>query len=357
MKLLRVAWKVLVEFWREPQLLVLVVGLPVFFVVITAVGYGTSPRLATYRVSLYVADGLSTGIVQRLESARYEDGRKVFLIDKAENIEAFEDALTRGDSVLGVRVQQVSAGSTEIVIKGDGTSMAFNRAALQLERILKEDSQDDLRLAERGLPLHGAVSDFQLYAPGMIVFAILLLIPQTAMLVGREVREGTLERLRLSRLSGAEWMSGLALSQMLIAVLQVIFTFAAAALFGFRSAGSLLLAILISLLLSLSAVAMGLAVGRFSRSDSDAINVGSVFTMLQVFLSGSFFAMPGPTLLSLGGVPLGFADVLPATHANLLLQQVMVGGADFAFAWPRLVVMAGLSVVLGGVCLVIFRRK
>jgi ABC-type multidrug transport system permease subunit len=178
------------------------------------------------------------------------------------------------------------------------------------------------------------------------------------MLVGREMREGTLARLQLSRLSGAEWIGGMALSQMLIAVFQVLLTIAAAALFGFRaSGGSLGLAVGVGLLLSLSAVATGLVVGRFARSDSDAINVGSVFTMLQVFLSGSFFAMPGPTIFRLGGVPLGFYDLLPATHATLILQQVLVGGADLAFVAARLAVMAGLTVGLAGACLVIFRRK
>ena len=168
---------------------------------------------------------------------------------------------------------------------------------MQLERILAEDTRQVVKLAEKPLPLTGAASDFELYAPGMIVFAILLLIPQTAMLVGREVREGTMTRLRLSRLGAAEWLGGLTLSQMIVAVGQVLLTFAAAAVFGFRCRGSLLLAVGIGLMLGLSAVGMGLVVGRFSRSDSDAINVGSVFTMLQVFLSGSFFAMPGSTLL------------------------------------------------------------
>ncbi len=66
--------------------------------------------------------------------------------------------------------------------------------------------------------------------------------------------------------------------------------------------------------------------------------------------------MPGSTLLEWGNVPLGLYDVLPATHGNLVLQQVMIGGADLALVWPRVVIMAGLSGLIFGVCWLIFRR-
>lgn len=356
MKALRVAWMYMLEFWREPQLLGLALGLPVFFVLITAVGYGTAPRLATYPLAMVVEAGLESELPGRLAAARYPDGRAVFSVKLLDNAEAMEASIKAQNAVLGVQVRMGASGAPEVAVRGDGTAMAFTRASVQLEQILAENTRQAVKLAEKPLSLTGAASDFELYAPGMIVFAILLLIPQTAMLVGREVREGTMTRLRLSRLGAAEWLGGLTISQMLVAVVQVLLTFAAAAVFGFRCRGSLLLAVGIGLLLSLSAVAMGLVVGRFSRSDSDAINVGSVFTMLQVFLSGSFFAMPGSTLLEWGNVPLGLYDVLPATHGNLVLQQVMIGGADLVLVWPRLVIMAGLSLVIFGVCWLIFRR-
>ena len=356
MKALRVAWKYLLEFWREPQMLGLALGLPVFFVFITAVGYGTAPRLATYPLAMVVEAGLESGLQERLAEARYPDGRAVFNVKRLDNAEAMDASLKAQNAVMGVLVRKSATGEPMVIVRGDGTAMAFTRASVQLERILADDTRQAVKLVETPLALIGAASDFELYAPGMIVFAILLLIPQTAMLVGREVREGTMTRLRLSRLGAAGWLGGLTISQMVVAVGQVLLTFAAAAVFGFRSRGPLLLAVGIGLLLSLSAIAMGLVVGRFSRSDSDAINVGSVFTMLQVFLSGSFFAMPGSTLLEWGNVPLGLYDVLPATHGNLVLQQVMIGGADLALVWPRLVIMAGLSGVIFGVCWLIFRR-
>ncbi len=356
MKMLRVAWKYLLEFWREPQLMGLALGLPVFFVFITAVGYGTAPRLATYPLVFSVEAGVKSDLPERLETARYVDGRAIFSVKRLEDPADMEESLKTQSVVLGVLIRKGAGEKIEVVVRGDGTAMAFTRASVQLERILADDGDKGVRLVERTLFLSSATSDFEQYAPGMIVFAILLLIPQTAMLVGREVREGTMTRLHLSRLSTGAWLGGLTLSQMVVAGGQVLLTFGAAAAFGFRCRGSLALAVGIGLLLSLSAIGMGLALGRFCRNDSDAINGGSVFTMLQVFLSGSFFAMPGRTLVQWGDVSLGGYDLLPATHGNLILQQVMIGGADLGFVWPRLVMMAGLSVVIFGLCWLVFRR-
>jgi hypothetical protein len=113
----------------------------------------------------------------------------------------------------------------------------------------------------------------------MIIFALLLLIPQTATLVAREIRLKTLRRLRLTPLRSWELLTDIGLAQMVVAVLMVVVVFGAAILLGCNNRGSLWLAILVGLAVSFSSVGLGLLVACFSENDSQAINVGSAVAM------------------------------------------------------------------------------
>jgi hypothetical protein len=68
---------------------------------------------------------------------------------------------------------------------------------------------------------------------------------------------------------------------------------------------------LASFLTALSAVGGGLIVGCFVQNDSQAVNLGASVTMLQVFVSGSFFPMPASPLFHLFGHEIAWNDIFP----------------------------------------------
>ena len=78
MKALVVAKKTLVEIAREPQMLGLVVALPLVFLVITATMY-TGALLITYPVAVTGA-APDDPLLQEVAALRYGDGRPVFEI-------------------------------------------------------------------------------------------------------------------------------------------------------------------------------------------------------------------------------------------------------------------------------------
>ncbi|MHC1783373.1 MAG: ABC transporter permease [Anaerolineaceae bacterium] len=200
------------------------------------------------------------------------------------------------------------------------------------------------------------MSEFEAYVPGMMVFAILLIIPQTAMLIGRERRRGTLKRLNLSLLRPADLLGGLCLSQMVVAIAQVILMMAAALALGFQNRGSLALAVGIGCALAFGSVGIGLLLGCFMSSDTDALNTGSTVSMLQVMFSGSFFAMPAPILFTWMEHPMSVFDIFPATHGMLALQQVLSGGAGFGQVGFRVTALVVLSAVYFMIGVFVYRR-
>lgn len=351
-KVLLVFRKSLREMWREPQLTGLTLLFPLFMLFITYLAYNT-PKLATHPVLVTGADQPgAAALLDHLRAQRYADGRPMFQLQAAPDPAAAEAALKAQTATVLLRLSLDPAGESLLAtLYGDATSMRFIAASTLLQNLIVPyldavaGKPEGVTLVEQPLAVQGAQTDLDLYAPGMMLFAILLLTPQTALLVAREVRWGTLRRLRLSALRPWELLTGLSLAQMVVAVLLVLAMFASAALLGFHNHGSVWLAIGIGLLVSFSAIGFGLMVACISNNDADALNLGAMVTMFQVFLSGSFFALPPLTVFRVGGYEIGAFDFIPATHGLLALQQVLVSGAALSDVAFRLSLTLGLSLL------------
>jgi ABC-2 type transport system permease protein len=250
----------------------------------------------------------------------------------------------------------LSAEGGAVTIGGDALYARFYRASVLVEEVVYGyvDSLSGLpeavHVLEKPVFGPGPKSEFDLYAPGMILFGLLMIIPQTAMLVAREVRWGTLRRLSLTRMGAGDLLGGVSLSQMAVAVVQVVLVFGVALALGFNNQGSLLLAILVGLVVSFSAIGLGLLVACFVENDGQAINVGSTVMMILVFFSGALYQLPPLTILTLAGHQIGVFDIFPATHGFLALQQVLTYGAglrDIAFRLGATMVLSLFTFAFG----------
>ena len=358
--------KTALEMLREPQLALLMLSMPMFFMVITALGYGSQAKLATYEVLTLLEDPAGKVVLERLAALRYPDGRPVFHLAAIPGRSAAEPLLADGRAAALVVLSRDASGHLAGTLRGDATSMKFNRASTYLARTISP-LLDQLAFAgvrpqplvveERSLFARSMQTEFDLYAVGMMVFAVLLLIPWTAMLLARELRLGTLRRLQLTRLSSLALAGGVTLAQMAGALLMVLVLLGSALALDFHIQGSLALAVVTYLLLCFSAIGPGLVVAGFSRNDSDALNIGSMVTMLMVFLSGAFFPMPAVTLFYFYGHAIDLFDFLPASHAMLALNQVLVDGAALQQVAFRLGLTAVLSFVYYGIGMWFFTRR
>jgi ABC-2 type transport system permease protein len=355
-KTLLVARKSLLEILREPALLGLVVLMPLVFVGIMAFAY-SAPFLVTHPLGVFVQEEGDWGLIEALRAERYSDGRPIFDVTTVTEIDAAHVALEAREITAFLEVGVGADGTPSVTIHGDALYGRFYRASVILDEVVQRHAD---RLADRGAVIQifkeryapaGPENEFDYYAPGMMVFALLMIIPQTAMLVGREFRWGTLSRLRLSGVRAWELLLGISLAQMVVAVIQVLVVFGSALALGYHNHGSLVLAIFVGLAISLSAIGLGLIVACFIENDSQAVNFGSTVTMIQVFVSGAFFPLPPLTVFTLLGHPIGLFDIFPATHGMLALQQVLNDGAGLGrigFRFTAIVLLSGV-VFLSGV--------
>jgi len=364
MKTLLVARKYLREMWREPQLLMITVLMPAAMMLVMAFGYGQNPKLVTYNLLvLDQSNGKAGEDIQALEAARYKDGRPMFQVTPVSTAEG-TDALLRDKKAAGLVTFTLNKqGRLARTVKGDATSMAFINASTYLEAVLTpvQEKREGLHpvvvMTPEDLSMNMPQTDFDAFAPGVMIMAILLLIPQTATLIGREIRSGTIQLLQMSPLSTVQWFAGISLAQMVTALGQVVIMLVMAAALGFHIQGSLVLATVICLILSFSSIGLGLITACLIHNDSEALNTGSVFSMVQVFLSGAFFPFSIPALLTVGGHELGAFDLIPATHAMTILRQSLVCGAGYDTIAFRLWLMVGLSILYFLFGIVFFNRR
>jgi ABC-2 type transport system permease protein len=366
MRALIVARKGLVELLREPQLLLLVVLVPVGFLGITAFGY-SSPLLVTHPVLVMSPDpdlqnAPLTALIEELEAQRYIDGRPVFAVSQTTDPEGAEVALKKHTVTALVTLSTDGPTVTTVTIRGDALHPRFYRVSVLLENVVYNHVDraigrpEIVRIVERPIGAASPQTEFDVYTPGMIMFALMMIIPQTAMLVAREIRWDTLRRMRLTRLRAWELLGGMSLAQLAVAVVQVVLIFVGALLMGFHNHGSLPLATVVGLIISLSAIGLGLVVACFIENDSQAINVGSTVTMLQVFVSGAIYQLPPMTVFTLCGHQIDLFDVFPATHGLLALQQVLSHGAGLRDVGFRLMATLVLSLLYFGVGAAVFQR-
>ena len=135
-------------------------------------------------------------------------------------------------------------------------------------------------------------SQFDFLAPGMMVFAILLLSTTVAASLTREVEKGTLARLKLSKMRSFDMLFGGLLPWSSIAALQVLILLGAAIIIGFHWQGginSIFLAMIVAIIGGVASVALGMIIASFAQNDRQATNLGTISNGTYIFLVRCFF--------------------------------------------------------------------
>ena len=101
---------------------------------------------------------------------------------------------------------------------------------------------------------------------------------------------------------------------------------------GLNSAGSLPLAVAITLVFSLGVTGVGFITAGFSRSEGEATGLGTALMVPLVFLSGAIFPLPAVILFSAFGHPVQVYDIMPSTHAAAAMTRACCCTAT---AWQR----------------------
>lgn len=203
-----------------------------------------------------------------------------------------------------------------------------------------------VRWVETQLGYSGERTIFELYVPGMLILAIIMMMFSASAAIVREPEIQTLKRLKLSNLTALEFLTGVSLLQIIIAAFSVVLALLTAMALGYKIIpGTLWYLILISFLTSLSIIAFSLIFAAVCRSIKDVAIIGTFPMLLFMFFTGAAFPMGGHPLFSIGDFEFKLNGILSATHSVTALNKVLVLGHSPAKTLPDIIALTILTIL------------
>lgn len=300
------------------------------------------------------------------------DGEPVLDVLTADSAAAARDIVDDGDAEaivilpadFSARVAALAldpaAGAVPYTLSGDLTSAKYLVTAVLTDAAMQGAVAELtarsvlVQVTEEPLGGSGARSEFEIYVPGLIVFSVIMLVFLAAMLVAREFESGGMRRLRLTRMTGADYVVGTSAVLTLLGVSGVGLTFVTAWLCGFRSQGPMWVGGLLLVLATLSVIGVGMMTAALARTVVKAFVIANFPLAVLMFFSGAMFPMPRITWLEVAGHPVGPFELLAPTHAVTGLTKVFTMGeglGDVLFELASLTVLT-TTCLAGGVVMV-----
>ncbi|MFX0023632.1 MAG: ABC transporter permease [Candidatus Hermodarchaeota archaeon] len=160
---------------------------------------------------------------------------------------------------------------------------------------------------------------FDLMAPGLFAYACIFIIMTVAQSFSDIREQGLLRRLNSTPMTSGDFMGSQIISNMIIAMLQVLIVFLLALPFGFSpnaNVGGILFAFLLMAMLSLSSVGLGLITATIAKSSGTATGLSFIFILPQMFF-GTFIPITENTRI--------FAIILPSRHMTDAIISIYNG--------------------------------
>lgn len=379
MKTIAVFRKSLMEQLRDYWVLIMTVISSPFFVVIywLMVGGGST----SYNVMVINNDKgipsqniyMGKEIVSLLSDIKYKNGNPVLNILQLTHRTKAEMKLQNRDAAALFIIPEdfseklVATDSTAkpcsyITIVGDISNTQYTIAGIMASAGLEEFRKtvlgytDPIEVREELLGQGLTKTEFENYVPGLIIFSVIMLIYTVAMSVIREIENRTIQRLKISGLTSFQYLTGLSMTQVIVAVISVLLTVFTAVSLGFRFEGSFWLFLLILLLMIINIIGIGLIVVAFSRSAIFVLSAGTFPLFILMFFTGALYPMPRNELFEVAGHMIAWNDFLPPTSAVIALNKVMSLNASFADVKFEITLLSVLSVLYFAAGVWLFRR-
>jgi len=249
-----------------------------------------------------------------------------------------------------------------VVLVGDLANPYYSVAAIMTSATLEDylrqvtNQPRPVQISEQPLGGSGSRSEFEMYVPGLLIAAVTMMIFSVTIAVTRQIESGTVRRLQLTRMTAFDFLGGISLMYLWIALLSVALSILTAQALGFRSQGPLWLAWLIYVLTALASIGAGLITACFSGTAARAAIIANFPLMLLLFFSGAVFPLPQVRLFTIAGRTIGLFDLLPHTHAVTALNKVLSLGSGVSEIGFELAALAVLCVAYFAAGVWLFQR-
>ena len=385
---LRIAWKDLVELFRNRLGLVLLVVMPLFMMVMVGFIYPSNGNsVSNLPVALVNEDAgygnstiASQTFIMGLQQINNRTGMMV--LSNASSMGDIKDRIQRGDVDGGIVIPsnftasilsgeqgtliivtdqsnpQISA-TIQAVLSGvfDQMGTMLARQNVQVLNPAVNASNSLAIVKPYNVTTEGVVSGkpsyFDFIAPGIMAMTVMMsVMTGLPVAISQEKEIGTMDGMMVAPINRLSIILGKTLGQTARGLIQgVIILALAVGLFGVTIHGSILLVFGLLLLGVFSFVGLGVVITSFAKDQETATMLMMTLMFPMMFLSGVFFPIQQmPWYMQ------DISKVLPLTYASQALRKVMVLGAGIPAISTELIVLIVFGAIMTAIAVPVFRR-
>jgi ABC-2 type transport system permease protein len=352
------------DFWA---LLLTLLSAPFFILVYFLMTGGST---TTYNIQYQYSDptdslSIRNRLVSELNAVKYADGKTALKVSYAKDTASVNDLIKNRKVDLFLLIPSGFADSLrtgnppDFTIFGEASNPKYSIATIftltGIESLIKKLSGNKplYNFQEKLMGNSLVKSEFDIYAPGIFIFSIIMLILSASLSIIRDVEDKTMIRLKLTRMTVFDYLLGNTLVQWIIGVISFGLTLWLAVILGFNSKGSIFLILLVCSLAILSIIAISLILVAFCKNATMIMIVGNFPLFILMFFTGSMIPLPRNEIFA------GFAinDILPPTHAVLAMNKIFTFGAGIKDIGYELIMLTILTFVYYSIGVYFFRKN
>ncbi len=380
----RIAWKDLVDLFRNRLGLVLLILMPLFMMVMVGFIYPSNGNsVSNLPVALVNEDagyGNSTIASQTfiMGLQQINSQTSMFVLSSASSMSDVKDMIQRGELDGGIVIPSnftasiLSGEQGTLIIVTDQSnpqisatiqavlSGVFDQMGTQLalHKVQPLNATNPLAVVKPyNVQTEGVVSGnpsyFDFIAPGIMAMTVMMsVMTGLPVAISQEKEVGTLDGMMVAPINRLSIIVGKTLGQTARGLIQgVIILALAVGLFGVTIQGSIFLVFGLLLLGVFSFVGIGIVITSFAKDQETATMLMMTLMFPMMFLSGVFFPIQQmPWYMQ------DISKVLPLTYAAQALRKVMVLGAGIPAISTELTVLMVFGVVMTAIAVPVFRR-
>jgi ABC-2 type transport system permease protein len=375
----RIAWKDLMELFRNRLGLVLLIVMPLFMMVMVGFIYPTNGTVTDLQVGVVNQDAGFNGVYLPSQGFltglnQINDQTHMLIMSNVSSLDELKDLVQRGQLEGGIVIpsnfsQSVMSGQqgTIIIVSDEsnpqisatiqgalkgvfdvmGTAMAQQNLNTTNIAVVKP-----LNVQTQGV-VNGNPSYFDFIAPGIMAMTVMMsVMTGLPVAISQEKEIGTMDGMMVAPVNRLSILLGKTIAQTARGLIQgVIILALAIGIFGVTIQGNILLVFALLLLGVFSFVGLGIVVTSFTKDQETAQMLMMTLMFPMMFLGGVFFPIQQmPWYMQT------ISQFLPLTYASDALRKVMVLGAGIPQISTELIVLVGFGVVMIAIALPVFRR-
>ena len=384
----RIAWKDMMELYRNKFGLVLLIIMPLFMMGMIGFIYPTNgssgANLPVAVVNMDTGYNNSTIGSQTFVAVLQQINQKTSMMQltTSPSVAALKDSIQKGNLEGGIIIPgnftaSLLSGSQGVVtimtdtsnpqvsttietlltqvFGGMGTALAQQNVMKLSPSVTPSTALaivEPYRVTTQGI-VPGSTNYFEFVAPGIMAMTVMMSV-MTGLpgAISQEKEVGTMDGMMVAPINRLSIILGKTLAQTARGLLQgVVLMILAMALFGETVQGNILLVFGLLLLGVFSFVGLGIVLTSFTSDQQTATMLMTTLMFPMMFLSGVFFPIQQmPWYMQ------DISKVLPLTYATDALRKVMVLGASIPDITTELTILVAFGIVMTAIAVPVFRR-